>query len=55
MYKNIDIVVTDGTKIFIQPKDWLKFMRYGIKVKVLNPINLVAITVNPYAPSRILF
>lgn len=54
-YKNIDIVVTDGTKIFIEPKDWLKFMRYGINVKVLNPINLVAITVNPYAPQGYFF
>ncbi|MCF6459493.1 hypothetical protein [Clostridium sp. Cult3] len=55
MYKNIDIVVTDGTKIFIEPKDWLRFMRYGINVKVLNPINLVAITVNPYAPQGYYF
>jgi hypothetical protein len=54
-YKNIDIVVTDGTKIFIQSKDWLKFMKKGIGVKVLNPINLVAITVNPYAPQGYYF
>ena len=54
-YKNIDIVVTDGTKIFIQPKDWLKFMRKGINIKVLNHINLVAITVNPYAPQGYYF
>lgn len=50
-YKNIEIVVTDGTKIFISPKDWLRFMRFGIKVKVLNPINLIGITLNPYAPA----
>lgn len=55
MYKNIDIVVSDGTKIFIEPKDWLKFNRYGINIKVLNPINLVAITVNPYAPQGYYF
>ncbi|MCF6464301.1 hypothetical protein [Clostridium sp. Cult2] len=54
-YKKVDIVVADGTKIFIPPKDWLKFMRYGVKVKVLNPINLVAITVNPYAPQGYYF
>lgn len=55
MYKNIDIVVTDGTKIFIQPKDWLRFMKCGINIKVLNPINLIAITVNPYAPQGYYF
>lgn len=54
-YKKVDIVVADGTKIFIPPKDWLKFMRYGVKVRVLNPINLVAITLNPYAPQGYYF
>jgi hypothetical protein len=54
-YKNIDIVVTDGTKIFIGAKDWLKFIKKGISVKVLNPINLAAITVNPYAPQGYYF
>lgn len=50
-YKNINIVISDGTKVFISPKDWLKFMRFGIKVMVLHPINLIAITLNPYAPA----
>ena len=54
-YKNIEIVITDGTKIFINPKDWLKFMRQGVKVKVLDKINLVGITVNPYAPQGYYF
>ena len=50
-YKNIKIVIADGTKVFICPKDWLKFMRFGIKVMVLHPINLIAVTLNPYAPA----
>jgi hypothetical protein len=54
-YKNIDIVVKDGTKIFIPPKDWLRFMRYGVNIKVLNPINLIAITLNPYSPQGYYF
>lgn len=54
-YKNIEIVVTDGTKIFIEPKAWLKFMRQGVAVKVLDKINLVGITVNPYAPQGYYF
>lgn len=54
-YKNIEIVITDGTKIFIEPKDWLKFMRQGVVVKVLDKINLVGITVNPYAPAGYYF
>lgn len=54
-YKNIDIVVKDGTKIFIPPKDWLRFMRYGVNIKVLNPINLIAISLNPYSPQGYYF
>lgn len=54
-YKNVEIVVNDGTKIFIEPKDWLTFMRQGVRVRVLHPINLVGITLNPYAPSGYYF
>ncbi|NLK42975.1 MAG: hypothetical protein GX300_01095, partial [Tissierellia bacterium] len=54
-YKNIEIIIKDGTKIFIESKDWLRFMRQGVKVKVLDKINLIAITINPYAPSGYYF
>lgn len=54
-YKNIEIIIKDGTKIFIESKDWLRFIRYGVKVKVLDKINLIAITINPYAPSGYYF
>ncbi|WP_077369440.1 lysine 5,6-aminomutase reactivase subunit KamB [Anaerosalibacter sp. Marseille-P3206] len=54
-YKNVTLVVKDGTKIFIQPKDWLRFNKYGVKVKAFNKINLVAITTNPYAPQGYYF
>lgn len=54
-YKDVTLVVKDGTKIFIEPKDWMRFMKYGIKVKVLNRINLIAITTNPYAPQGYYF
>lgn len=51
IYKDIDIVIKDGTKIFINSRDWMKFKKQGIKVKVLNPINLIGITINPYCPN----
>lgn len=54
-YKNVKIVVEDGTKIFIKPKEWLKFIKKGIEVRVLNSINLIALTVNPYAPQGYFF
>ena len=54
-YKNIDIVVGDGTKVFITPKDYLLFKRIGISIKVVFPINLIGITINPYSPSGYFF
>jgi len=54
-YKNIEIIIKDGTKIFVESKDWLRFMRQGVKVKVLDKINLIAITVNPYSPKGYYF
>ncbi|MBS4534929.1 hypothetical protein GOQ29_04775 [Clostridium sp. D2Q-14] len=50
LYKDVTIVVPDGTKIFVGPKDWLKFKKKGVKIKVLNTINVIAITLNPYSP-----
>lgn len=54
-YKNIEIIITDGTKIFIEPREWLRFMRQGISIKVLDEINLIAITLNPYSPAGYYF
>lgn len=48
---NIIWVVGDATKIFIEHKDWLYFMRIGVNIKVRYEIKLKAITVNPYAPN----
>ncbi len=48
--KDITLIVNDGTKIFIDTYDWIKFTRYGLKVKVINSISVVAVTINPYSP-----
>ncbi|MBC8588577.1 lysine 5,6-aminomutase reactivase subunit KamB [Paratissierella segnis] len=50
-FKYIDIVVNDGTKIFIDYRDFIRFQRLGVKIKVLHPIDLIGITVNPYSPT----
>lgn len=54
-YKNVDIVISDGTKVFVPPKEWIRYERAGINVKVLHPINLVSVTLNPYAPQGYYF
>ncbi len=54
-YKQVHIVVPDATKIFIPPEKWQKFMKLGTNIRVQNPINLVAITLNPYSPEGYYF
>lgn len=55
LYRNIDIVINDGTKVFIEAKDYQRFMKLGVRLKTLFHINLIAITINPYAPSGYYF
>ena len=54
-YKDVEIIVTDGTKIFINPKDWIRFQRQGVRVKVLDKVDLIALTLNPYSPKGYYF
>ena len=54
-YRDVDIVVGDGTRIFIPPKDYLQFLRMGISIKVIHPINVIGVTINPYAPAGYYF
>ena len=54
-YKDVEIIVTDGTKIFINPKDWIRFERQGVRLKVLDKVDLIALTLNPYSPKGYYF
>lgn len=47
---NITIVIMDGTKVFVERMDYRSFERQGGKVRVIDPINLAAVTVNPTSP-----
>jgi hypothetical protein len=48
-------IVQDATKLFVDEKEWLQVRRWGVKIEVLKPLKLVALTVNPYAPSGYFF
>jgi len=54
-YKNVTFVVSDGTKIFIDPKSWILFKNKGFNIKVLKSIKTLAVTVNPYSPEGYYF
>lgn len=49
-YKQVKYVVKDATKLFINEKDLNLFIKNGVEFYVMDGINLLAITINPYAP-----
>ena len=54
-YKGITFLVTDGTKLFLSNKILTKFQKKGGIIKVLKPINIIAVTINPTSPNGYVF
>ncbi len=54
-FLDLNIVVEDGTKFFIDNGLYNKAKMCGIKFKVLNKINLLFVTCNPHSPLGIDF
>lgn len=52
---DIKIVVSDGTKVFVDIQDYKNFEKLGGRVEVIDPINLLAVTVNPVSPEGYYF
>jgi hypothetical protein len=42
--------VRDATKIFVSERELNLFLKLKVRFNVLNEINLLAITINPYSP-----
>lgn len=49
-YKRITILAEDATKLFISKQILNNFEKKGGCIKVLNPIKVIAITINPTSP-----
>ena len=49
-FKDIVILVEDATKLFLSELILTKFQKKGGILKVVNPINIIAVTVNPTSP-----
>lgn len=54
-FRKVTLIVRDATKIFVDYRDWQQFKRAGLEVRVLEPIRVLAVTVNPYAPQGYYF
>ena len=50
LYKGVIFLVEDATKLFLSKKVKEKFQNKGGILKVLNPINVIAVTINPTSP-----
>ena len=53
--KQVQFVLKDPTKIFVNAMDWGIFRKKGFRVRVLKNIEIAAITVNPWAPAGYTF
>lgn len=53
--KQVIFLLSDPTKIFIQSQQWQQLRKKGFQVKVLENIKVLAVTVNPTAPSGYAF
>ena len=47
---NFEIILHDYTKLFLETRDIEFYAKYGLQLSVMNPIRILAITVNPVAP-----
>lgn len=50
LFRNVTFIIKDATKVFIEYKDWLYFEKVGVNLKVMEKINILAVTINPYSP-----
>ncbi|MHB9143969.1 MAG: lysine 5,6-aminomutase reactivase subunit KamB [Symbiobacteriia bacterium] len=49
--RQLTLITRDATRVFPEPLDWLRFRRQGGSVRVLHPIDLRAVTCNPWSPT----
>jgi hypothetical protein len=54
-FKNIVIIVEDGTKIFADIDTWKDLKVKGLKIMVLNKIEIIALSLNPISPEGYYF
>lgn len=49
------IIVKDATRIFIPSSDFCVLQKMGMELRVVESINIIAVTVNPYSPEGYYF
>jgi hypothetical protein len=49
-YTGVTFIAENATRLFINIKTYSKFLKKGGKIKVLYPIKIIALTINPTSP-----
>jgi len=49
LFKDINLVIRSGNALFVDERGWQRYKKAHGKISVLEPINVLAISVNPYA------
>ncbi len=52
---SVKIIVKDSTRIFIPASDFCILQKMGMELRVVESINIIAVTVNPYSPEGYYF
>ncbi len=47
---DLTVIIPDATKLFIDKMEYARLVKNNISLKVLYPLNLIALTINPYNP-----
>lgn len=55
LFKDVTFIIKDSTRIFIDYRDWQYFQKVGVNIKVLEKVNILAVTINPYSPQGYYF
>jgi molybdopterin-guanine dinucleotide biosynthesis protein len=50
IYSEITFLVEDGTKLFLSKEVLYRFIKSGGNIKVINPIKIIGISINPKSP-----
>lgn len=53
--KQLKIIVKDGTRIFLPEREMHLLKKMGMQLRVVDNINIIAVTVNPYSPDGYYF
>lgn len=53
--RKLKVIIKDGTRIFLSEREMHLLKRMGMELRVIDNINIVAVTVNPYSPDGYYF